>query len=119
MGINHINARKKRFGWALVSGKHISYVHINKISIINNPISKTFIFKLYNSLNKEVATKKKLISLDQTNRTIINLKNIFKNYKKFLGNKYGYITIFNEDSSIRFYTSLYDTKKGMTIEHAF
>ena len=40
MGINHENARKKRFGWALVSGKNINLISINRISIINEDYSK-------------------------------------------------------------------------------
>ena len=57
--------------------------------------------------------------LYQKNRVSLDLKEIFPNYKSFLKNNYGYISIFNTDTSIRFYTSIHDDKKGLTIEHAF
>ena len=119
MGINHENARKKRFGWALVSGKNINLISINKISIINEDYSKLFTFKLYNCSNKKILTRVKNLNLGNENRTFLDLKKIFPNYKKFLGKNYGYISIFNSCSSIRFYTSIIDNKKGMSLEHAF
>ena len=57
--------------------------------------------------------------MNETNRISLDLKEIFPNYKSFLKNNYGYVSIFNADTSIRFYTSIYDSKKGLTVEHAF
>ena len=119
MGINHENARKKRFGWAMVSGKHRNLILINKISLINDSFSKSFTFKLYNSLNKKILTRVKKINLGKENRVCLELKEIFPNFKTFLGNNYGYISIFNSSSSIRFYTSIFDREKGICLEHAF
>ncbi len=119
MGINHENARKKRFGWALVSGKSNNLISINKISLISDNYSKFFTFKLYNAHNRKILTKVKKLDLGRENRICIELKDVFPNFKSFLGKNYGYISIFNSCSSIRFYTSIFDHKKGITLEHAF
>ena len=119
LGIHHEGARKKRFGWSLVSGQYKNLVLIHKITLIDSIISKEFIFKLYNFQNKKILEKKMNFDLYQKNRVSLDLKEIFPNYKSFLKNNYGYISIFNTDTSIRFYTSIHDDKKGLTIEHAF
>ena len=119
LGINHIEARKKRFGWALVSGQHTNFVLINKISLIESALSKEFVFRLYNCQNKKVLEKKKDLSLHDESRLSVDLKEIFPKYKNFLKNNYGYISIFNTDTSIRFYTSISDSQKGVMLEHAF
>jgi len=119
LGINHVGARKKRFGWSVVSGRHKNFVLINKISLIDSKVSKKFVFKLYNFQNKNILEKKKNFDLNKANRISLDLKEIFPTYKSFLKNNYGYISIFNADTSIRFYSSIYDSKKGLTVEHAF
>ena len=39
MGVDHEQAPKKRFSWALVSGKHLNLIFMNRNSVIESEIS--------------------------------------------------------------------------------
>tara|TARA_B100000787_G_scaffold166533_1_gene151902 strand:+ start:3 stop:1424 length:1422 start_codon:yes stop_codon:yes gene_type:complete len=119
MGIDHEKAIKKRFSWALVSGKFDNLIFMNRNNIIDSELSSDFIFKLYNSHNKKVKSKKIKLKIAEDGRYKVKLENIFPSYKKFLNKDYGYITLFSADVAIRLYTAIYDNKKGVTFEHAF
>ncbi len=119
MGIDHEQALKKRFSWALISGKDLNLIFLNRNNIIDSKISDKFIFKLYNNHNKKIQIKKIKVKLSLDGRYSFTLEKLFPNYKSFLKNDYGYITLFSTDVSIRLYTAIYNKKKGVTFEHAF
>lgn len=119
MGVDHENAPKKRFSWALVSGKDLNLIFMNRNNIIESEISNEFVFKLYSKGTKEVKIKKIEIKNSSDGRYTLRLEKLFPNYKKFLNNDYGYISLFSKDISIRLYTAIYNNKKGITFEHAF
>ena len=78
-------------------------------------------FNIYNSNNLKVLKRKFLINKDKDFSTpmVYELGEIFPKYKKFLKNNYGYISLFTANSSIRMLTSLYNERKGVTLEHSF
>ena len=119
MGIDHEKVAKKRYSWALVSGEFNNLIFMNRNNVIDSEISNLFIFKLYNSKNKEIKIKIIKLKAFENGRYEIKLENIFPSYKKFLGKDYGYITLFSTDVAIRLYTAIHSKKKGITFEHAF
>ena len=119
MGVDHEQAPKKRFSWALVSGKHSNLIFLNRNKVIESEISNILIFKIFCKNSLIVKTKKIQIKFDSDGRYSVNLKKIFPFYKEFLKNDYGYISLFSSDISIRLYTALYNNKKSITLEHAF
>jgi len=119
MGVDHQQAPKKRFSWALVSGKHSNLIFLNRNNIIESEISDKLIFKIYCNNSLMVKTKKIKIQFDSDGRYSVNLKKIFPFYKQFLKRDYGYISLFSSDTSIRLYTAIYNNKKSITLEHAF
>ncbi len=119
MGVDHEQAPKKRFSWALVSGKHLNLIFMNRNSVIESEISNEFTFKLYSNASKDVKLKKIKIKEPLDGRYAIKLEKLFPSYKTFLQNDYGYISLFSKDISIRLYTAIFNKKKGITFEHAF
>ena len=119
MGVDHEQALKKRFSWALVSGKHLNLIFMNRNSLIESEISNEFTFKLYSKASKDVKIKKIKIKDSSDGRFTLKLEKLFPFYKIFLKNDYGYISLFSKDISIRLYTAIYNKKKGITFEHAF
>ena len=119
MGIDHENSIKKRFSWALVSGKFNNLIFVDRNNVIDGELCNDFIFKLYNSHDKKVKSNQIKLKIGKDGRYKIKLEEIFPSYKKFLKKEYGYITLFSFDVSIRLYTAIYNNKKGVTFEHAF
>ena len=80
MGVDHENAPKKRFSWALVSGKDLNLIFMNRNNIIGE-ISNEFVFKLYSKGTKEVKIKKIEIKNSSDGRYTLRLEKLFPNYK--------------------------------------
>ena len=121
LGVVHEKTSKKRFSWALISSKYKTYVHLNFNTILNPQKKFDLHFSIYNSNNLNILKNKISINKQENicDPLVYELAEIFPNYKKNLKNNYGYISLFTTNTSIRMLTSLYNAKKGITLEHSF
>jgi len=121
LGVVHEKTSKKRYSWSLISSKYKTFIHLNFNTVLN-PQKKFYLyFNIFNSNNLNILKKKILINRKENicNPLVYELGEIFPNYKKFLRNDYGYISLFTTNISIRMLTSFYNKKKGITLEHSF
>ena len=121
LGVVHEKTARKRYSWSLVSSKYKTFVHLNFNTLLNPQKKFDLYFCIYNSNNLNILKKKITIDKkkDICDPLVYELTEIFPNYKKFLNNNYGYISLFTTNSSIRMLTSLFNNKKGITLEHSF
>ena len=121
LGVVHERTAKKRFSWSLISSKYKTFIHLNFNNILMPQKKFCLYFNIYNSNNLKVLKRKFLINKDKdfSAPMVYELGEIFPKYKNFLKNDFGYISLFTDNSSIRMLTSLYNERKGLTLEHSF
>ena len=119
LGIVHPQRRGKRFQWG-----SIGYNKKNKIYLENYneyykaPETIILVFRIYSTKNeKSLERKISYKNLEEIPREY-ELKKLFKNYKIFLNNNYGYMSLWsNYDGFIAY--SLMEKNKSVSIEHFF
>jgi len=120
LGIIHEKRPPKRFHWATVSARLNSSVYLTEYSEIygrpDGPLR--LICRLYSENNNEVPeTILEYDSIDDLPNAL-PLADIFENSASFLGDGFGYVSLFCEWGGLFVLSSL-ETDNAFTLEHSF
>ena len=118
LGVMHEKAPPKRFHWIPISVKHSTHLHLVDFHEFKEVPDDIFIaWKLYNNTEAVLEYQITLPSLSDV-CAYQALEDIFPNAPEFLGDEYGYITLFSNFAGFLLFASM-KKKNSMTIEHSF
>jgi len=119
VGIAHPQRAAKRFQWGIIGHDHDSKIYIEGYDEYYEIPKKIIVkFRLYSSNRTKYLEKIfEYESFGQIPRKFI-LKDLFKNFKSFLNNNYGYMSIWSNFEGFLVYLLL-RKKKSVSLEHYF
>lgn len=119
MGIYHEKRPPKRFHWLSVSARLNTIIYLSKFTeIYQVPDEILMVFRLYSEKSQEYVEKKFLISSISSVKESYALEKLFPNSGEFLGDSFGYVSLFSNFGGYLMYSSI-EKDGSISIEHSF
>jgi len=121
LGVYHVKRPPKRMWWAIIGYGNEYSTGISLCALRNiygDTKAVTANIRLYSEISKEFLSTD--ISIDSLlTSKLISIESLFPKYKSFLGNNFGYITLYSEYGGLLLFTYICHKSGSLTIEHGF
>ena len=121
LGVYHDQRPPKKMWWAIIGYGNEYSTGISVCALRNiygDTNSVTANIRLYSEISKEFLSTDIPIDSLLTSK-IISIESLFSNYKSFLGDNFGYITLYSEYGGLILFTYIIHKSGSLTIEHGF